>query len=51
MEEFENEFLSLRSDKPPVWLRYVDDAFFLWTHGEKELHKFMEDLKTITKLA
>ena len=27
-----------------VWLRYIDDVFFIWTHGEKELHKFMEDL-------
>ena len=44
MDEFENEFLSLRSDKPLVWLRYIDDVFFIWTHGEKELHKFMEDL-------
>ena len=44
MDEFENEFLSLRSDKPLVWLRYIDDVFFIWTHGEKELHRFMEDL-------
>ena len=44
MDEFENEFLSLRSDKPLVWLRYIDDVFFIWAHGEKELHKFMEDL-------
>ena len=44
MDEFENEFLSLRSDKPLVWLSYIDDVFFIWTHGEKELHKFMEDL-------
>ena len=44
MDEFENEFLSLRSDKPLVWLRYIDGIFFIWTHGEKELHKFMQDL-------
>ena len=44
MDEFENEFLSLRSDKPLVWLRYIDDVFFIWTHGEKELHRFMEAL-------
>ena len=46
MDEFENELLSLRSDKLLVWLRYIDDVFFIWTHGEKELHKFMEDLNT-----
>ena len=43
MDEFENEFLSLPSDKPLVWRRYIDDAFFIWTHGEKELHKVMDD--------
>ena len=30
MDEFENKFLSLRSDKPLVWLRYIDDVFFIW---------------------
>ena len=39
-----DEFLTLRSDKPLVWLRYIDDVSFIWTHGEKLLHKFMEDL-------
>ena len=43
MDEFENEFLSLRSDKPLVWLSYID-VFFIWTHGEKELHIHMRDL-------
>ena len=28
MDEFENEFLSLRSSKPLVWFRYIDDIFF-----------------------
>ena len=28
MDEFENEFLSLRSDKP-VWLSYIDNIFFI----------------------
>ena len=46
MDEFENEFLSLRSDKPLVWLRYIDDVFFIWTHGEKELPKVMEDINS-----
>ena len=44
MGECENEFLSLRSNKPLVWLRNIDDVCFIWTHGEKELHKFLEDL-------
>ena len=44
MDEFENVFLSLRSDKPLVWLRYIDDVLFIWTRGEKELHKFTDNL-------
>ena len=44
MDEFEIEFLTLRSDKPLVWLRYIGDVLFIWTHEEKQLHKFMEDL-------
>ena len=29
MDEFENEFLSLQSNKPLVWLWYIDDVFFI----------------------
>ena len=43
-DEFENVFLSLWGDRPLVWLRYINDLFFIWTHREKELRKFMEDL-------
>ena len=28
--------------RPVIWLRYLDDIFFVWTHGEKELKKFMD---------
>ena len=44
MDEFENEFLGLRSDKPLVLFGYIDHVFFIWTHGEKELQKFIEDV-------
>ena len=27
-----------------VWLRYIDNIFFIWTHGEAEIKKFMEGL-------
>ena len=29
---------------PFVWLRYIDDIFFIWTHGEAEMNKFTEEL-------
>ena len=27
--------------KPLVWFRYIDDIFFIWTHGNEELDKFI----------
>ena len=27
-----------------VWFRYIDDVFFLWTHGEKNLKQFLYNL-------
>ena len=44
MDEFENEFLSLRSHKPLVWFSISMAFFILRTHGDKKPHKFMEDL-------
>lgn len=45
MNEFvlRNNYLNF-TFKSLVWLRYIDGVFFIWTHGGKELHKFMEDL-------
>ena len=44
MDFIENQFLEGESSQPWVWLRYIDDIFFVWTKGEKELIKFMERL-------
>ena len=45
MNEFvlRNNYLNF-TFKSLVWLRYIDDVFFIWTHGGKKLHKFKEDL-------
>ena len=24
-----------------IWFRYIDDVFFIWTHGEEELWNFL----------
>ena len=29
-----------------MWLRYIDDIFFIWTHSEEELQKFMGELNS-----
>ena len=31
-----------------LWLRYIDDIFFIWAHGEEELKKFMEKFNNFT---
>ena len=46
MDMLETEFLEKEHLKPWVWLRYIDDIFFAWTHVEDELYKFLERLNT-----
>ena len=46
MDRLENSFLETQSLKPLVWLRYIDDIFFIWTHSEKELKEFMRELNS-----
>ena len=41
----EGEFLEKQESKPFTWLRYIDDIFFFWTHGEDKLKTFLENLK------
>ena len=48
MNEVEQNFLELQSKKPLIWLRYIDDIFFIWTHGEQELERFLKDLNNFT---
>ena len=47
MDRVETEFLEKEHLKPWVWLRYINDIFFAWTHGEDELYKFLERLKSV----
>ena len=44
MDKLETNFLKTQKLQPLVWLRYIDDVFFLWTHGEEKLTQFLEDL-------
>ena len=36
MDEVETSFLETQEMKPLVWLRYIDDVFFIWTHGQEK---------------
>ena len=34
MDDIESKFLETQSLQPLIWFRYIDDVFFIWTHGE-----------------
>ena len=42
MGDLEDEIIQGYHKKPLVWYRYIDDIFFIWTHGREELDKFLE---------
>ena len=44
MDEVEAEFLKSHELQPFLWLRYIDDMFFIWTHGEEKLTQFLNEL-------
>ena len=44
MEKVEIEFLESQVYKLLVWFRYIDDVFFIWSHGEEKLRLFLKDL-------
>ena len=41
MDQMESKFLQSQKLQPLVWFRYIDDIFFIWTHGEQRLKNFM----------
>ena len=44
MAELEEEFLSQTPKKPRIWLRFIDDIFMVWSHGEQELETMLKEL-------
>ena len=44
MAQLEQILLNSWGDKPWVWLRYIDNVFFFWTHGEEKLRQFISYL-------
>ena len=51
MGTLETDFLKVwGSDKQPLlWLRFTDDIFFLWQHGESALRQFMTFINNFHK--
>ena len=46
MDQVEQKFLATQINQPLIWLRYIDDIFFIWTHWEKEREKFMSSFNS-----
>ena len=44
MNKLESDFLKSQEFTPLLWYRYIDDIFFIWTHGEEKLELFLNDL-------
>ena len=47
MGEFERKAPKGYVDKPFLWLRYIDDIFMVWTHGNEKLESFIAYLNSI----
>ena len=46
MTRLEERLLDATADKPLVWMRFIDDVFFIWTHGEGTLKSFINHLNS-----
>ena len=47
MEAFEQEAIERALDKPKLWVRYVDNTFVIWQHGQDKLESFLELLNNM----
>ena len=46
MIQLEERLLDASADKPLVWMRFIDDVFFIWMHGEEKLKSFINLLNS-----
>ena len=44
MDKMEISFLKTQQLQPFILLRYIDDIFFIWTHGEEQHNLILKDL-------
>ena len=47
MEHFEDLAIRTATKQPSLWLRYVDDTFVIWRHGQIGLEDFLSHLNSI----
>ena len=46
MTRLEERLLDASPDKPLIWMRFIDDVFLIWTHGEEKLTSFINHLNS-----
>ena len=46
VSDLEEAFIGERSEKPDLWVRYIDDVFMLWSQTREELDVFLQELNT-----
>ena len=46
MDKLVGDFLKSQELTPWLWYRYIDDVFFIWSHGEEKLASFIDDLNS-----
>jgi hypothetical protein len=44
---FERKAINSSPEKPKLWLRYVDDTFVIWPHGNESLSSFLNHLNNV----
>ena len=44
MDRLESDFLKSMKFNPLVWSGYIDDIFFIWTHGEEKVKSVLDKL-------
>ena len=49
MDKVEIDFLETQTVKLLVWLRDIDDIFFIWNESEEKLEEFLENLKNFDR--
>ena len=49
MAHFEDKFVYTYEKQPLIWIRFIDDIFYIWPHGQFELDKFIKHLNSIHK--
>eukprot|EP00061_Rhincodon_typus_P012065 g37537.t1 len=47
MRRFEQDFFATQNLREMLYTRYIDDIFFLWTHGEESLRQLHSNINKL----